>query len=273
MTSPPRRTTRSALARFSYHETAVASASSLHPSNSLPDIEDGTASGPRKRRRVAREEHTVTTATTKTTTETSAQDAKPEGLTPTAPVPKSSTPRKQRKPARVVKGATPSSVTTVEPPTDWEHMYNLVREMRFGGPARDAPVDSMGCERLFAPGACERDKRFHILVALMLSSQTKDTVNAVAMGRLHTELPPHEPGAPAGLNLENVLAVEPVKLNELIRQVGFHNNKTKYVGILTFRFALACFPHITWLAISHLGLLPPCSETTQDCHDPQQGSC
>ncbi|ROT41492.1 DNA glycosylase, partial [Sodiomyces alkalinus F11] len=63
----------------------------------------------------------------------------------------------------------------------------------------------------------------------MMSSQTKDTVNAVAMSRLHNELPPHAAGAPPGLTLENVLAVEPSKLNELIRVVGFHNNKTKYI--------------------------------------------
>lgn len=63
----------------------------------------------------------------------------------------------------------------------------------------------------------------------MLSSQTKDTVNAAAMHRLQTELPPHAPGAPAGLTLENVIAVPPARLNELIYAVGFHNNKTKYL--------------------------------------------
>lgn len=106
-------------------------------------------------------------------------------------------------------------------------MYNVVKEMRLRGAARDAAVDTMGCERLFDPGASERDRRFHILVALMLSSQTKDTVNAVAMRRLMTELPPCEEGARGGLCLENVLAVEPARLNELIWAVGFHNNKTK----------------------------------------------
>lgn len=57
----------------------------------------------------------------------------------------------------------------------------------------------------------------------MLSSQTKDTTNALAMRRLQTELPP------PGLTLENILAVDPVQLNELIYAVGFHNNKTKYI--------------------------------------------
>ena len=57
----------------------------------------------------------------------------------------------------------------------------------------------------------------------MLSSQTKDTTNAITMRRLQTELP-HP-----GLTLENIIAVDPVKLNEMIYVVGFHNNKTRYV--------------------------------------------
>ena len=68
-----------------------------------------------------------------------------------------------------------------------------------------------------------QDKRFQTLIALMLSSQTKDTTNAIAMRRLQTELPS------PGLTLENILAVEPAKLNEMIFVVGFHNNKTKYI--------------------------------------------
>lgn len=107
-------------------------------------------------------------------------------------------------------------------------MYMVVQEMRApGGAAHGAAVDTMGCERLADVDASPRDQRFHTLIALMLSSQTKDTVNAVAMQRLKTELPPYEKGAPKGLNLENILAVEPQKLNEMIWAVGFHNNKTK----------------------------------------------
>lgn len=63
----------------------------------------------------------------------------------------------------------------------------------------------------------------------MLSSQTKDTTNAMAMARLYKELPAYKEGAPIGLNLENILAVDPKLLNELIWAVGFHNNKTKYI--------------------------------------------
>ena len=40
---------------------------------------------------------------------------------------------------------------------------------------------------------------------------------------MQTELPS------PGLTLENILAVDPVQLNEMIYVVGFHNNKTKYI--------------------------------------------
>ena len=43
----------------------------------------------------------------------------------------------------------------------------------------------------------------------MLSSQTKDTTNAMTMARLYKELPAYKEGAPIGLNLENILAVDP----------------------------------------------------------------
>lgn len=85
----------------------------------------------------------------------------------------------------------------------------------------------MGCERLAAPNASAKDRRFHTLVALMLSSQTKDTVNAEAMRRLQTEMPAALEGGEKGLTLENMLAVDEGLLNEMIWKVGFHNNKTK----------------------------------------------
>ncbi|KAK0735653.1 DNA glycosylase [Apiosordaria backusii] len=138
------------------------------------------------------------------------------------------TPRgRARKPARRV--TSPSGTTTITPPSNWEEIYNLVKEMRLHGPAANAAVDTMGCERLADPSSTVKDRRFHTLVALMLSSQTRDTVNAEAMKRLHTELPPYQPGAPAGLNLDNMLHCPPAVLNELIGKVGFHNNKTKYL--------------------------------------------
>lgn len=161
--------------------------------------------------------------------------------------PSKTTPAKgaSRSPRKVKKE--PGSALKTEPPADWDRIYATVKKMRENNPT--APVDTVGCAELYWQGSSPRDRRFHTLIALMLSSQTKDTVTALAMQRLHTELgdtsPPAEPSIvkveteddskpPAGskdsrLNLENILAVSPERLNELIRAVGFHNNKTKYI--------------------------------------------
>ncbi|KLJ08465.1 hypothetical protein EMPG_16109 [Blastomyces silverae] len=246
------------------------------------------------------------------------------------------TPKRQprRLPARRSTGPN-GVVVKVEPPSNWEKIYDIVKEMRRKNPT--APVDTMGCSQLYWRDSSPRDRRFHILIALMLSSQTKDTVTAIAMQRLHTELAPEQDNTDTGLGmrvvkkeegegqgvvavkkeeeaghsvkeeemvsmkkeegegegvapvkkgeearqtvkkeenagqtlkteahrdvkveaeveedqgqetkkvlvwdrnnqhtkstltLENILAVNPTRLNELIRTVGFHNNKTKYI--------------------------------------------
>ncbi|KDN71842.1 putative HhH-GPD superfamily base excision DNA repair protein [Colletotrichum sublineola] len=228
-----RRTTRSSLARFAYN-AGVSSATDANAAAAktahdivlgVTDIEDAVANTKgRKRRRVTKMEDAETEDGI---TNVKIEHVETE-ITTTAAQASPSKTRKARKPARIIKG-TNAAESHTEPPSDWESIYDAVKRMRLHGIARNAAVDTMGCERLFHPDASERDRRYHILIALMLSSQTKDTVNAVAMKRLMTELPPHEPGAPGGLNLENVLAVDPAFLNELIWAVGFHNNKTKYI--------------------------------------------
>ncbi|CAJ2502742.1 Uu.00g101360.m01.CDS01 [Anthostomella pinea] len=227
--SPPRRTTRSSLSRFAY--------SSANPSAST-DIEDAipdvASSANRKRKRttvLATATPTPTSASlnrrkvkTETVEEEEEVDIKPESK----PNPITAS-KRQRKPARKATDPKTGSTTTTAP-SDWEEIYNTVKTMRQpGGAAANAAVDTMGCERLADRAAPPRDQRFQTLIALMLSSQTKDTTNAVAMRRLQTELPPHSPSAPPGLTLENVLAVDPETLNQLIWAVGFHNNKTKYI--------------------------------------------
>ncbi|PKX98001.1 uncharacterized protein P174DRAFT_508360 [Aspergillus novofumigatus IBT 16806] len=159
----------------------------------------------------------------------------------------SAKPKSRRAPARKIKGDDGS--IKIEPPSNWETIYSMVKKMRENNPT--APVDTMGCAELYWRSSSPRDKRFQTLIALMLSSQTKDTVTAVAMQRLHTELgdgkapaedpivkkeeqedidlKSSQPLRDSTLNLENILAVSPERLNELIRTVGFHNNKTKYI--------------------------------------------
>ncbi|KAJ5970513.1 Endonuclease III conserved site-2 [Penicillium vulpinum] len=148
-------------------------------------------------------------------------------------------PRQRRLPARKTLGA--DGLVKVEPPSNWERMYGILKEMRAANPT--APVDTMGCSELYWRASGPKDRRFQTLIALMLSSQTKDTVTAVAMQRLHTELgdgtapdqvqikqeDSESKSVDSTLNLTNILAVDPTRLNELIRTVGFHNNKTKYI--------------------------------------------
>ncbi|KAK7951588.1 uncharacterized protein PG986_007316 [Apiospora aurea] len=244
-TSPPpvRRITRGSLARFAYTSDA-ASPSKAQSATTLQvtDIEDAVSDNATTNtttttaKALKRKRAVVSPSTTKTkrgssrsTVVKKEEDEDEENQVEEKKV-ATTTPNRRaaRKPAR--KTIDPDTGTaTVAPPSDWEEMYDLVKAMRLTGPARDAAVDTMGCERLALPTASPKDQRLHTLVALMLSSQTKDTTNAVAMRRLQTELPAHAPGAPVGLNLENLLAVDPAQLNELIWAVGFHNNKTKYL--------------------------------------------
>lgn len=218
----PRRSTRASIPRIAHNapiknedEEGDASSSSLSPP---PDIEDVVPS--RKRKRTSAPRTTIKRSPSKkTTVKTEIEDT--VTLTPTKA-------RRVRKPARQVKNEETGEVE-IHPPNDWAEVYAVVKEMRVSGKAQNAAVDTMGCESLGQEDVSPKVKRFHTLTALMLSSQTKDTTNAVAMKRLQTQLPAHTPGAPVGLNLENILAVDPVLLNELIWVVGFHNNKTKYI--------------------------------------------
>ncbi|KAI1475256.1 DNA glycosylase [Daldinia eschscholtzii] len=218
--SPPRRITRSSLARFRYGDSSSGSKDNSTPSPA--DIEDiiPNSTAIRKRKR------TTTLLEASSTSPRRTIKTEEEVETKVTAPPAS---RRQRKPARKTVDAK-TGEATVSAPSDWEEIYDAVKAMRSpGGIAANAAVDTMGCERLADTTTSSRDQRFQTLIALMLSSQTKDTVNAIAMKRLQTELPPHAPGAPPGLNLENVLAADAELINKLIWAVGFHNNKTKYI--------------------------------------------
>jgi endonuclease-3 len=216
-----RRTTRSSLSRFAHNGAPKTDDAENDEPIASADIED-MISGPRGRKRTL-SETSIKKPSPRTTVKVKTEVEENISL-PTSP----SKDYRVRKPAREVKNSQTGQVE-IHPPNHWREVYALVKEMRITGPARNAAVDTMGCSRLAQDTVSPRDKRYQTLTALMLSSQTKDTTNALAMRRLQTELPPHSPGASAGLNLENILAVEPDVLNELIWAVGFHNNKTKYI--------------------------------------------
>ncbi|KAI7320581.1 DNA glycosylase [Hortaea werneckii] len=123
----------------------------------------------------------------------------------------------RRQPAKHIKG--PNGSLSVEPPPNWERMYDITTAMR---KRVIAPVDTMGCESLAEEHRSPQDQRLQTLVSLMLSSQTKDTVTAAAMRNLQQNLS-------GGFCLQSLLDVDPDELNELIGKVGFHNTKTKYI--------------------------------------------
>ena len=125
--------------------------------------------------------------------------------------PKKRPPRAAPPSAKRAKATTP----VVTMPPGFKDEWRLIKELRKD---RTAVVDTMGCERLADPQASEKDRRYHVLVSLMLSSQTKDTVNAAVMGALKAR----------GLSVKRILDdTSEDEFHELIKPVGFHNVKTK----------------------------------------------
>ena len=105
---------------------------------------------------------------------------------------------------------------SLPPPRNWEDVWDLVCELRQD---RSAPVDTDGGHELPQRDRGEKIYRFQVLVALMLSSQTKDAVVGSTMRSLQEY----------GLDVETIHATSAEDLNALINKVGFHNNKTKYL--------------------------------------------
>ena len=127
--------------------------------------------------------------------------------------PKKRPPRAAPPSAKRAKATAP----VVTMPPGFNDEWRLIKELRKD---RTAVVDTMGCERLADPKASEKDRRYHVLVSLMLSSQTKDTVNAAVMGALKAR----------GLSVKRILdETTEDEFHELIKPVGFHNVKTKNI--------------------------------------------
>ncbi|CAI5703359.1 unnamed protein product [Peronospora effusa] len=100
-------------------------------------------------------------------------------------------------------------------PNGWKEILLGIEEMRVN---KDAEVDKYG-EAFFGESFLPHERRFHVLISAMLSSQTKDPVNAAAMGRLIKN----------GLTVESMLEIDQQELAKLIRPVGFYNYKAKYI--------------------------------------------
>ena len=92
--------------------------------------------------------------------------------------------------------------TKLKAPRNWRTTFDLLSELRAD---RTAVVDQMGTEAITKAATAE-DAPVHALVSLMLSSQTKDTVNLATMKKLRAH----------GLTLENILQTpdEPLAARE-----------------------------------------------------------
>ena len=125
-----------------------------------------------------------------------------------------------------VKKAIKGPWTADRRPPEWEKVWELVTEMRG---QTEAPVDTEGCERLAERGAVsEKAFRFQTLVALMLSSQTKDTITAAAVRRLQAHCRTLSGGGGA-LSVGAMLLLSEEEVKRLITGVGFHNRKAQYL--------------------------------------------
>lgn len=98
-------------------------------------------------------------------------------------------------------------------PPNWETVLENIKEMR---KQETAPVDTMGCHKCADPNASPIVSRYQTLVALMLSSQTKDQVTHAAMQRLNTY----------GCKPDLIAATPDDVLGKLIYPVGFRRVKT-----------------------------------------------
>ncbi|KAK6745293.1 hypothetical protein RB195_011801 [Necator americanus] len=98
----------------------------------------------------------------------------------------------------------------------WKLQLEKITEMRKSG---DAPVDTMGCHKLADPLAAPETFRFQVLLALMLSSQTKDEVTSAAMMRLRKH----------GCNVDAMLSIPTLELEKLLCPVGFYKRKAVYI--------------------------------------------
>ena len=149
---------------------------------------------------------------------TAAKRPKGAKRTPRSAKPKASAGAKSAKRARQPKKASSTPTPSAAPPPGWREQYTIMEELRA---IRDAPVDVFGSEALpeRPPAVPAEVFRYQVLIALMLSSQTRDQVVGAAMGRLQSH----------GLSVQNILATDDDTLRELLFGVGFYNNKTKYI--------------------------------------------
>lgn len=124
-------------------------------------------------------------------------------------------------------------------PENWEATLAHVKEMR---KHRTAAVDHMGCHTCADPNASAPVARFQSLLALMLSSQTKDQVTHAAMERLKAH----------GCTPEIVVDMSDDLLGKLIYPVGFW--KVTFFSVYISTLILRKFNRIFFISMRYFYL-------------------
>ena len=102
------------------------------------------------------------------------------------------------------------------PPPDFAAVWSMIVQLRL---IRDAPVDLWGCDKVVDHSAPKDVFEFQILVAAMLSSQTKDQCVKQGMDSLLT----------GDLSVDGILSMTEDEIDEKIKMVGFHRTKAKNI--------------------------------------------
>ncbi|KAG7086375.1 hypothetical protein E1B28_002335 [Marasmius oreades] len=114
----------------------------------------------------------------------------------------------------------PQSLKDPHPaPENWREVYDKIKEMRKNV---IAPVDTMGCHQAQHAEKDPKNRRFAVLVSLMLSSQTKDEVTNAAVLKLREALG-------GTISVDTMIAAEEKTISEAIGKVGFWRRKTQYL--------------------------------------------
>lgn len=108
-----------------------------------------------------------------------------------------------------------TSISDWKPP-NWVKTLDNIRKMR---KEVVAPVDNMGCDQAADINEPPEVIRYHVLISLMLSSQTKDEINFAAMQRLKQH----------GLTVDSILEISDDNLGKIIYPVGFWKTKVQYI--------------------------------------------
>jgi endonuclease-3 len=101
-------------------------------------------------------------------------------------------------------------------PRDFHKIWQIVNSLRS---IRDAPVDIWGCDKVVDHSAPRDVFEFQILVAAMLSSQTKDRCVKQGMDSLLR----------SDLSVAGILSMSVEEIDEKIKMVGFHTTKARNI--------------------------------------------